>query len=74
MRWEILPLVVLSCTVIIFAKFQTEILNLIVPSKYLKMQAFSEKEDRFIARKLSGLISQSSSLGKITLREDLIEY
>jgi len=38
------------------------------------MQAFSDKEDKFIARKLSGLMASSQKLGKITLREELIEY
>ncbi len=57
MRREIMPLVFLSFAVIVYFKFQTEIQNLVVPSKYLKMQAFSDKEDKFIARKLSGLMA-----------------
>jgi hypothetical protein len=57
MRREVMPLVLLSFTIIVYFKFQTEIQNLIVPSKYLKMQAFSDKEDKFISRKLSGLMA-----------------
>jgi len=57
LRREILPFVMLSFSVIVYFKFQTEILNMVVPAKYLQMQAFSEKEDRFIARKLSGLMA-----------------
>ncbi len=40
----------------------------------MQMQAFNEREDRFIARKLSGLMAQSQKIGKVTMREELIEY
>ena len=74
MRWEILPLVALSLSVIVYFKFKTEILNLLVPAKLLGLEAFSDREEKFIARKLSGLLSQSYSLGKVCMREDLVEY
>jgi hypothetical protein len=74
MRWEVIPLVALSFSLILYFKFQTEVLNLFVPSKLLNLQAFSDKEERFIARKLSGLLSQSYSAGKLTIRKELIEY
>jgi hypothetical protein len=57
MRWEILPLVALSLSVIVYFKFKTEILNLVVPTKLLGLEAFSDREEKFIARKLSGLLS-----------------
>jgi len=57
MRWEILPLVALSLSVILYFKFKTEILNLVVPTKLLNLEAFSDREEKFIARKLSGLLS-----------------
>ena len=57
MRREILPFVALSLSVIVYFKFKTEILNLVVPAKLLNMEAFSDKEEKFIARKLSGLLS-----------------
>ena len=72
-RWEVVPLVLLSLSVVVYFKFQTELLNYIIPTNLLKFQAFSDKEERFIARKLSSLMSQSYSMGKITLRKELVE-
>jgi len=54
MNWEILPLVGISLGVILYFKYQTEVLNMIVPKRFV---AFSDKEERFIARKLSGLLA-----------------
>ena len=42
-----------------------------MPHKLLNLQVFSDKEERFIARKLSGLLTQSHS--QRTLNEELIE-
>jgi hypothetical protein len=74
MRWEIFPLVALSMSVILYFKFKTEILNFVVPTKLLGLEAFSDREEKFISRKLSGLLSQSFSLGKVCMRHDLVEY
>lgn len=68
MRWEVFPLVFVSLSLIVYFKFKTELLNFIVPTKLLKMEAFSDKEERFISRKLSGLLSASYQTGKLTLR------
>ena len=57
LRWEILPLLVLSCSLVVYLRFQTELLNYAVPTKLLGLEAFSDKEERFIARKLSGLLA-----------------
>lgn len=37
------------------------------------MEAFSDKEERFVARKLSGLLAQSHQTGKLVLRDGLVE-
>ena len=74
LRWEILPLVALSASIIIYFKFKTEIMNYVIPTKLLGLEAYSDREEKFIARKLSGLLSQSYSLGKVCMREDLVEY
>lgn len=68
MRWEVFPFVFVSLSLIVYFKFKTELLNFIVPTKLLKMEAFSDKEERFISRKLSGLLSASYQTGKLTLR------
>lgn len=74
MRWEIFPFVALSMSVILYFKFKTEILNFVVPTKLLGLEAFSDREEKFISRKLSGLLSQSYSLGKVCMRPELVEY
>lgn len=66
LRWEILPLVLLSSAIVIYFKFKTELQNLLVPRGL--MEAFSDKEEKFIARKLSGLLHSSYTTGKICLR------
>lgn len=57
MRWEIIPLIGLSFAVIVYFNFQTQILNLLMPHKLFKLQVFTDKEERFVARKISGLMS-----------------
>ncbi len=37
-------------------------------------EAFSDKEERFIARKLSGLLHASYTTGKVCMKEELVEY
>jgi Zn-dependent protease with chaperone function len=71
MRWEVFPLLLLSSAVVVFYKFKTEFLNLVVPTRLLNLEAFSAKEERIIGRKLAGLIAQSHST--VTLRACLIE-
>ncbi len=56
-----------------YFKFQTEVLNYIVPTKLLKLEAYSDKEERFIARKLSSLLTATYYSGKVPLRKELIE-
>lgn len=73
-RWEIVPLVAFSASLVIYFKFQTEFLNYVVPTKLLKLQPFSDKEERFIARKLSGLLSATYTVGHVSLRPELLDY
>lgn len=67
-----MPLVAIAASAIVYFKFKTELLNLVVPSNLF--EAFSDKEERFIARKLSGLLAQSYTSGKLPLKEELVEY
>jgi len=52
-----MPLLGISIALVVAFKFKTELLNYVVPTKLLKMEVFSDKEERFIARKLSGLMA-----------------
>jgi hypothetical protein len=56
-RREVMPLLGISIALVVAFKFKTELLNYVVPTKLLKMEVFSDKEERFIARKLSGLMA-----------------
>ncbi|TNV72674.1 hypothetical protein FGO68_gene8956 [Halteria grandinella] len=71
MRWEIIPLVALSISLIVSLRYRTELLNVL--GLVHKMEAFSDKEERFVARKLSGFIQQRYEVNGTRLREGLIE-
>lgn len=55
MRWEVFPLLMLSAAAIAYFQFRTQILN-ILPLNKLKIDPYSDKEERFIGRKLNGLL------------------
>jgi hypothetical protein len=55
MRWEVFPLLFISASIIIFYNFKTQILNLL-PLNKIGVEPYSDKEERFIARKLAGLL------------------
>jgi len=66
------PLVAFSASLIVYFKYQTEFLNYVVPTKFL--QAFSDKEERFIGRKLSALLTATYTVGHVPLRPELLDH
>ena len=58
-RWEILPMLMLSGVALIYFKYQTEFLNLLPKS----FEAINAKDERMVARKLASLLKYQFLIG-----------
>ena len=63
-----IPITLLSLLVVTCYNYKTQIMNLLV-----KGDALSAKDERFIAKRISGLLDYSYKHGKLPLSEDLID-
>eukprot|EP00347_Sterkiella_histriomuscorum_P014501 403360637 len=71
MRWEVYPVIFLAASMLIYSQFKTQVQNL-VPTKLLKFEVLTEKEEKFVARKLSGLMQQIYQ-SRLLLKQDNID-
>jgi hypothetical protein len=55
MRWEIYPVLGLCAGAIVYYKYQTEFLN-VIGSNIFKLQALSDSQEKFVARKIASLL------------------
>ena len=68
-RREVIPIALLSATVALCFKFKTEIENMLPGSS----EVITQKDERYISKKLAGLLDYTSKYGKIPVSEDCID-
>lgn len=67
-RWEILPMLLLCGSALVYFKYQTEFLNLLPKS----FEAISAKDERMVARKLASLLKYQFLIGN-EIDSDLLD-
>ena len=70
MRKEVLPIACLSLSLIVGFKYKREIENSL---SFLQTNVITPGTERFVAKKLAGLMDSKHKYGKIPLADDLID-
>ena len=70
---EVLPLVFLACSVVFYYQYKTQVQNAVLGNGRFGLEAMSPDDERFVAKKLAGLLKYRYSIGKQSLGSELID-
>ena len=68
-----MPFVLLAFSLMIYVKFKSQIQNLVIGNGRLGFEAIDAQDERFISKRLAGLLKYQYQMGSQGLSSNLIE-